>query len=98
MFASVKSLSAHLGIHGVGGAHPVDGTLDLAAIGRVAVAGLEVGGAVDDSDAAVGVLLDALALDDTAAHQTDFAADGQAPARTSEAARQRVHRYRCGLG
>ena len=71
-------VQAYLGIHGVGGAHPVDGTLDLAAIGRVAVAGLEVGGAVDDSDAAVGVLLDALALDDIAAHQTDFAADGQA--------------------
>ena len=71
-------VQAYLGIHGVGGAHPVDGTLDLAAIGRVAVAGLEVGSAVDDSDAAVGVLLDALALDDIAAHQTDFAADGQA--------------------
>ena len=56
----------------------MDGTLDLAAIGRIAVAGLEVGSAVDDSDAAVGVLLDALALDEIAAHQTDFAADGQA--------------------
>ena len=61
----------------VGGTDPVDGTLDLAAVDGVAVAGLEVGGAVDGCDAAVGVLLDALALDDISTHQTDFAADGQ---------------------
>ena len=57
-------VQADFSIHSVVSADPVDGALDLAAIGGVAVAGLKVGGAVDGGDAAVGVLLHALTLDD----------------------------------
>ena len=71
-------VQAHLGVHGMGGTHPVDGALDLASVGRIAVAGLKVGGAVDGRNAAVGILLHALALDDVCAHQTHLTAHGQA--------------------
>ena len=37
--------TSHLGIHGMGGTHPMDGALDLAAVGGIAVARLKVGGA-----------------------------------------------------
>ena len=50
----------------------------LAAVGRVAVAGLQVGGGVDGGDAALGVLVHAGAADQVGAHQADLAADGQA--------------------
>ena len=56
----------------------MDGALDLAAVGGIAVAGLEVGGAVDGGNAAVGILLHAGALDDVSAHQTHLTANGQA--------------------
>src|SRR5699024_7184237 len=49
----------------------------LAAVGGVAAAGLEVGGAVDGGDAAVRVLVHAGAPDDVGAHQAHFAPDGQ---------------------
>ena len=38
-------VQAHGGVDGIFGRYPVDGALDLAAVNRVAVAGLEVGGA-----------------------------------------------------
>ncbi len=44
----------------------MDGALDLAAVGGIAVAHLKVGGAVDGGNAAVGILLHAGALDDVA--------------------------------
>ena len=56
----------------------MDRALDLAAVGGVAVAGLQVGGAVDGRDAAVRVLVHAGALDDVGTHQADFPAEGQA--------------------
>ena len=55
------------------GGYPVDGALDLAAVDRHAVAGLEVGGAADLDDLAVVILDDLVALDDIRAHQTDLA-------------------------
>ena len=71
-------VQAHLGVDAVGSADPMDGALDLAAVGGVAVAGLQVGGAVDGSDAAVRVLVHTGALDDVGTHQADFPAEGQA--------------------
>ena len=56
----------------------MDGAFDLAAVGGVAVAGLEVGSAVDGGDAAVGVLVHAGALDDISTHQAHLAVHGQA--------------------
>ena len=46
----------------MGGTHPMDGALDLAAVGGIAVARLKVGGAVDGGNAAVGILLHACLL------------------------------------
>ena len=51
----------------------MDGALDLAAVNRVAVAGLEVGGAAQLDDVALLVLDNLVALDDVGAHQADLA-------------------------
>lgn len=66
---------------------PVDRALDLAAVGRRAVAAFEVGGADDLFNAAVGVPDDVLISDDIRAHQPHLAVGLQA-----EVLGRRIHR------
>ena len=67
-----------LGVQAVGAADPVDRAAHLAAIGGVAVAGLEVGLGVDGHDLTVLVLVHAGAAHQIRAHQADLATQGQA--------------------
>ena len=64
---------AHFGVHSVSSRYPVDGALDLAAIGSFATLALRVVDAVNHLHLAVGVLFDALASHEVGALQTDFA-------------------------
>ena len=57
---------------GVLGGEPMDGALDLAAVGGHTAARLQIGGGVDALDRAVLVLFDLAALDDIATHEADL--------------------------
>ena len=64
---------AHFGIHGMRRGNPVDGALDLAAIGSFATLAQWIVNAVNHGDLAVFILLDALASHEVGALQADFA-------------------------
>src|SRR6185436_7982176 len=67
-----------LGVEGVRGADPVDGSFDLAAGGRSTRFAVEVGGATKFSDPAGGVLDHFLALDDIGVLQAHFTSGAEA--------------------
>ena len=76
MFSRVNSLSYRRTSASMqlGSADPVDGALDLVAVGGIAAAGLQICITVDGGDLPLGILVHAGALDNISAHQTDFAA------------------------
>ena len=76
-FGEQLVVQPHLGVHAVLTADPVDGAAHLAAVGRVAAAGFQVGLGVDGRDVAVGVLVHAGAAHKVGAHQPHFAAHRQ---------------------
>ena len=71
-------VETHLGVERVRGADPVNGALDLAPGGRAAGLAVQVGGATEFGDVAVGVLHHFLALDDVGVFEAHFAAGFEA--------------------
>ncbi len=62
----------HFGVQGVGSRYPVNGSPYLAAIGRLATAGLRIVRAMDFGDLAIVIFDDIDALDEEAPSQADF--------------------------
>ena len=71
-------VEADLGVEGVLGGDPVQGALDLAAVGGVAALGGGIVGAAELGDVAVGVLDDVGAGDEVGVAEADFLAGGEA--------------------